>query len=239
MSNKVVQGLWIGSALSVMEQLSIRSFLMNGHEFHLYVYDDVKYIPAGTVVKDAAEILPAARIFQYKDHQTYSGFANFFRYKLLLERGGWWMDVDIVCLKPLDFADEYVFAAEIAGESTVVNNGAIKAPVGSDAMSLAWRACDETDPAKMVWGQTGPKLLTQVVSELSLARYVSPPETFNPLESRHWRKVLDASTDLELSDQTYAIHLWREMWRRTGTAKDTTYDPDCLYEQLKARYHLS
>ena len=34
-ANKVVQGLWIGDRLSVMERLSIASFLRNGHQYHL------------------------------------------------------------------------------------------------------------------------------------------------------------------------------------------------------------
>lgn len=84
--NKTIQGLWIGPELSVMEQLSISSFLLNGHDYHLYVYDDVKNIPFGAVVMDANEILASSRIFQYKRSPSYAGFANSFRYKLLLER---------------------------------------------------------------------------------------------------------------------------------------------------------
>ena len=87
--NKIIQGLWIGPELSVMEQLSIASFLRNGHEYHLYVYDELSNVPRGTVIKDASEVLPPSQIFQYKQNQSYAGFANFFRYKLLLERGGW------------------------------------------------------------------------------------------------------------------------------------------------------
>ena len=33
-ANKIIQGLWIGAELSVMEQLSISSFLLNGHDYH-------------------------------------------------------------------------------------------------------------------------------------------------------------------------------------------------------------
>jgi hypothetical protein len=55
-----------------MEQLSISSFLQNGHDYHLYVYDEVKNVPAGTVVRNANEILPAVRIFQYKDRPSYA-----------------------------------------------------------------------------------------------------------------------------------------------------------------------
>src|SRR4051794_38380380 len=121
--NEIIQGLWIGPELSIMEQLSIASFLHNGHEYHLYVYDAVKNVPAGTVIDDANEILPASRIFQYKHQASYAGFANFFRYKLLLDRGGWWVDTDVICLKHFDFADEYVFATEADAKREVISSG--------------------------------------------------------------------------------------------------------------------
>ena len=82
---QIIQGLWIGSELSMMEQLSIASFLKNGHDYHLYVYGDVKGIPQGTVIQDGNEILPASLIFQYKEHKTYSAFSDFFLYNLLLD----------------------------------------------------------------------------------------------------------------------------------------------------------
>jgi hypothetical protein len=55
--NDIIQGLWVGPELSVMEQLSVSSFLRHGHQYHLYVYEDVKNIPEGTTVKDGHEIL--------------------------------------------------------------------------------------------------------------------------------------------------------------------------------------
>ena len=42
MDHSVIQSLWIGERLSVMEQLSIRSYLDQGHPFHLYVYSPVE-----------------------------------------------------------------------------------------------------------------------------------------------------------------------------------------------------
>ena len=77
-SNRVIQGLWVGSRLSVMEQLSITSFLAAGHEYHLFVYDTVSGVPPGAIVKDANHILPASMIFLYPDHNSYAGFADFF-----------------------------------------------------------------------------------------------------------------------------------------------------------------
>ena len=123
---QIIQGLWIGPELSAMEQLSIASFLKNGHEYHLYVYKEMKNVPGGCVLRDANEILPGARVFQYQQYPSYAGFANFFRYKLLLERGGWWADTDVICLKTLDFPETQVFASEMCRGEEVVTSGIIK-----------------------------------------------------------------------------------------------------------------
>ena len=51
MSSNIIQSLWIGNNLSDMEQLCIQSFLDNGHEYHLYVYEPIQNIPHGSLLK--------------------------------------------------------------------------------------------------------------------------------------------------------------------------------------------
>jgi len=234
--NKVIQGLWIGPELSVMEQLSIASFLLNGHEYDLYVYDKVQNIPAGTIVKDANEILPSSKIFQYKQQPSYAGFANFFRYKLLLERGGWWADTDTICLKPFDFPQQHVFATEICGGLEVVTSGIIKAPIGSEAMGHAWEVCQNKDPQQLVWGETGPRLVAEAVGKYSLEQYAKSYDVFCPLGYPDWHRVLEPEAEVELASSSYAIHLWNEKWRAASQDKNARYPDNCLYEQLKRRY---
>lgn len=234
--NKVIQGLWIGPELSVMEQLSIASFLKNGHEYDLYVYDEVQNIPAGTVVKDANEILPSSKIFQYKQTPSYAGFANFFRYKLLLERGGWWADTDTICLKPFDFPEQHVFATEICRGLEVVSSGVIKAPAGSEAMGHAWEVCKSKNPEQLIWGETGPRLTAEVVSRYSLEQYAKSYDVFCPLAYTEWHRALEPETEVALAESSYAIHLWNEMWRGANQDKNARYPDNCLYEQLKRRY---
>jgi mannosyltransferase OCH1-like enzyme len=234
--NRVIQGLWIGAELSVMEQLSISSFLHNGHEFHLYVYDEPRNIPNGTVVKDGEEILPASMIFQYKQYPSYAGFANFFRYKMLLERGGWWSDMDTVCLKPFDFPEAHVFSTEMCRGEEVVSCGLIKAPPGSQAIAYAWEVCQTKDPQKLVWGETGPKLMGEAVARFSLEQFKKPYHVFCPLGFFDWQRVLEPQSEQLIDDRSYAIHLWNEMWRHAGQDKNAQYPEDCLYERLKQRY---
>jgi hypothetical protein len=233
----LVQGLWVGRRLSVMERLSIASFLHHGHEYHLFAYEDVEGLPTGAVLRDANAILPESMIFQYRDHASYAGFSNYFRYKLLLDRGGWWADTDVVCLRPFDFDEPHVFASELIKDGReVAGSGIIKAPLGSEAMFYAWDRCLARDPKELTWGETGPMLVGQAIARFGLERYLQPHRTFSPVSYHEWKSLLDPAVTWRFDDSTRAVHLWNEMWRRGGADKDGDYHRDCLYERLKAEY---
>ncbi|RBQ23404.1 hypothetical protein ALNOE001_09850 [Candidatus Methanobinarius endosymbioticus] len=61
--------------------------ILTGHGFVvLYTYKDFENIPEKVKIKDANNILDESEIFQYKkgfNKESYSGFANWFRYKHL------------------------------------------------------------------------------------------------------------------------------------------------------------
>ena len=239
MPNDIVQGLWIGQRLSVMEQLSIRSFLAHGHRYHLYTYDKVEGVPRGAVLRDAREILPRDRIFRYTEFDTYAGFANFFRYKLLWERGGWWSDSDVVCLRPFHFAGDYVFSSErdIAG-ADVVNVGVMKAPARSSLFAYAWETCNAKDPRTLRWGEVGPALAAVAVAKFGLQSSVQTAAVFCPIDFFEWQAVLDGTREWSFGPETCAVHLWNELWRRCGRDKDAVYAKTCLYERLKRQYNM-
>ena len=231
-TENIIQGLWIGSSLSVMEKLSIASFLQNGHEYHLYAYDEPLNVPAGTKIKDANEILPATAIFQYKDRPSFAGFSNYFRYKLLLERGGWWADMDVVCLREFDFPDDNVFASELNSGQEIVASCVIKAPRGSDLMLSACRVCQAKDPRELMWGETGPNLMTEMVRTHRLDKYQKPYYIFCPISD--FEKIL--APHIAIHPAAYAIHLWNENWRLANRDKDGRYHRHCIYERLKRKY---
>ncbi len=232
-SNRIIQGLWIGSELSIMERLSIASFLRNGHEYHLYTYDDLPDVPIGTIVKDGNEVLPASAIFRYKDRPSYAGFSNFFRYKLLLERGGWWADADTVCLRPFDFCEAYVFSSEMNAGREMTNVGVIKAPKGSEPIAHAWHVCETKKPEQLVWGEVGPRLMSEVVKKYRLDKYQKPYYIFCPISD--WNRLIQPYV-AGIAEGAYAIHLWSSSWDLVKQDKNATYHPACIYEQLKAMY---
>jgi hypothetical protein len=237
-SGEVVQSLWIGGALSPLEQLSIRSFLAHGHPYHLYTYEDLEGVQPGVVLRDANEILPLASNF-YRNRKSLAGFSDVFRYKLLFERGGWWSDLDAICLQPFCFQTEHVFSTEHRSSedmTEVVNTGNIRAPAGSAAMKLAWEKCCNQDLAALKWGDSGPRLLQEVVLELSLSNFVKPARTFCPIPYYLWFDVITPGRPWDPGDDTYAVHFWNDMWRRNGIDKHDAYPPNCLFERLKREY---
>lgn len=263
--NKVIQGLWIGTKLSVMEQLSIKSFLDNGHEYHLYTYRDIDNVPVGAVIKDGSSILPENRIFTYQSgwgKGSYAGFADLFRYHLLDIKGGWWVDTDIICLKPFDFNSDCVIASSYEGKwGEPANNCVLKLSQGSQLSRFLINATEALNFERVEFGETGPLLLQEAVKKLDLHNYVISSQVFcpitwravgkkivYPLENKKTKsnviKIKDALRPLirpesrtgKITKESYAVHLWNEIWRQNDLDKNTVYDKRCLYEHLKRKY---
>lgn len=211
-----IQGLWIGT-LGMLERLSIKSFLANGHPYHLYAYEPLENLPEGVLLKDASEILPKEEIFQYQKGKAkggYSGFANLFRYRLLQIKGGWWCDTDIICLKPFDFDDDIVLASERhwLWPNKICNN-VMRCPKGHPLAEGCYQDALRCDPKTMKFAANGEPVVTRNVRKLGLEKYIKPPEFFNPVDwyrSATLAETAGRSTPLASS---YAIHCYRETWR--------------------------
>jgi len=229
----IVKSLWVGSPLSSQEILSIRSFIANGHEYHLYVYDDVGPVPAGAVLKDASEIL--GREHAHKDKLgTYGFLSDRFRYRLLLAQGGWWVDTDVICVRPFEVEDDYFFCGETA---EMLANTVMKVPPASQLMAVAEANAFAVDE-HLSWGLIGPYLMTKALEHpmfQPLRRFIRPPEAIFPFPHTRWQDIFFKEYDevaAEIPAGTYGIHLSNQMIRWTRDAankKDSNLDPDRLF----------
>lgn len=113
----------------------------------------------GAKVKNANDIIPENKTFKYKDYDSYAGYSNLFRYKLLLEKSGMWADTDLVCLRPFNFSTDYVFANVLSArpfritrpfshliKGHRISNWFIKAKPGSDIMDYCYHESLKRDP---------------------------------------------------------------------------------------------
>jgi hypothetical protein len=237
----LMQGLWIGGALSNMERLSINSFLKNGHPYDLYTYGPVEGVPEGATVRDANEIIPWSEVFLNRG--GYSTFSDFFRWKLIHDRGGWWVDTDAVCLRPFDFAAEYVFFGGKGkpGSDDCVTSGLFKAPAGSSFTDYGWCVCEDTDPQTMAWGECGPPLITEAVEFFDLQHRILPGKLVFPIFYTHavreftQRREYPKIHSAEVFGDAYSVHLFNEMWRLAGADKNGFY-PGSIYQTLQERF---
>jgi 4-hydroxybenzoate polyprenyltransferase len=214
--NLIVNGLWIGNELSVLEHLTINSFICHGHEFHLWVYENIKNLPEKVVVRDANLIIPRWEIIirKYNDPVTRVGkgsvgapFSDIFRYKLLYEYGGWWVDMDVTCLKPLQFKEPYFFRGHLLLD--VIGN-VMKCPKGSELMLSAYieakANCDETT---LDWLLPN-KILNKHIKELDLLQFrkkgISNRDEW-PETKKYIRRLI------KIPDKWYFIHWSNEEWR--------------------------
>jgi len=239
--------MWVGPRLSTMERLCITSYLHHGHPFHLYVYQETEGVPEGTTIKDGNEIIPAEKIFVYEGagfgHKSYAGFADMFRYKLLFEKGNWWVDTDSICLKPFDFADEYVFSTEFPAPGSLrtsnINCGNLKAPAHSGIYKWLCERAQQLWKPNMLWGTIGPALMKEAVRTFEFDRFVKDPEVFCPIPYDYYcMSMIKRVSNQFITEKSYAAHLWNEAWRAQNYSKDATYEPNCIYEQLKKQYGL-
>jgi hypothetical protein len=238
--SETVQSLWIGAYLPLIHRLSIQSFLQHGHAYHLYAYGEVDDVPAGTTICDAADVLSRESIFCYQEgfgKGSYSAFSNLFRYKLLFEKGGWWVDTDVVCLKPFDFEDTYVFATEQKPDRTTrVASCVIKSPAGADYLRYCLDVCDAKDKAKVVWGEIGPWLMDDAINRFNLHEYCAPVHVFNPIDYFKFTDILAPDFDPTRLAGSYAVHLWNQKWRSHYLDPDDDGPRQSLYALLKERY---
>jgi hypothetical protein len=236
----VVQSLWVGASLPEIQRLSVQSFLAHGHKYQLYTYGDVDGVPAGATVCDASTILPADSIFCYQEgfgKGSYSAFSNLFRYKLLFERGGWWVDTDLVCLKPLGFDNPFVFATEYDDDFTLqAATCAFKSPARAPFLSYCIDVVLSKDRSTLQWGEIGPRLLDEALTRFELREYLVPVETFNPINFFEFRSITEAGFDMSRLARSHAVHLWNQMWKAGATDPSAGHEPDSLFAHLRKSY---
>lgn len=254
---------WHGAPLSRIERLSIESFLANGHAVNLHLYDSLQGVPVGASIVDASVVLPRDVIFRHRRTGSLGPFADWFRYRVLVERGGIWADTDVVCLEPLAYDDAVVFGWE---DSQYVNTAVLGLPMGHPLADWMARACDSPNTVhpydtwsrrmqkwarrylqfdrrdNVHWGEYGPKGFTKAARHFGLLGKALPRHEFYAVPCAEWRRFfcsVNSEQELEavLPERSRAVHLWHAMMHgEPGFNKNGGFPADSPFEQLCARY---
>jgi len=186
MDKEIVHSLWMGNKeLSPMQLLTLNSFSDMGAEFNLWVYEEIETKNIKNIknikLKDANKIINREKIFKYPKEMmlgfggdSFVGFSELFRYKILYEFGGWWSDMDVVCLKPLnEIKDDYWFRNH--GILSVVGN-IMKCPAKSNLMKLCYqKAIKEVSSDQDDWHHA-IRILCYYIEFLGLSKFIHKNE---------------------------------------------------------------
>lgn len=226
-----LNSLWVGEELTYMERLTMQSALYHGHRFRLYSYDPIS-VPTGVELCDASEVMPREQLISYAGCRNGVALgSNLWRYHMLAKGLGYWCDLDLVLMKPLDLLQPYVLGWEYEGW---INNAVMFAPADSpfvtDLFALTkpnvrppwfgprrsiefyWKQfhTGHLGLEDMPWGTYSAGLVTHIVKTRKLQRFVADPEVFYPLR---WSEARLAFGDAEVVERklgfhTRAVHLW-------------------------------
>jgi hypothetical protein len=215
-NREVFNMFWHGAELSATEGACMRSFLQRGHELHVFTYAPVS-LPAGAIAEDAADILPFDTYFSFLDSP--SPFSNIFRYKLLLERGGWWVDTDVVCLRYHVPACDYYWAFQDRFEDNGINGAILKFPAGDARCEKLLKLSLDRAAQLSRWGQLGPQLLTEVLTNdhpEGLAGATKDAYPIRWVETYFaWLPEFAAAIDERCKEASF-LHLWHRMFSEMG-----------------------
>lgn len=236
-----VAGLWIGGALSWLEQLCLKSFVDMGHPTALYTYGEVTGIPDGVEVLKGQDILPDPDVYTHERSGSVALFSDIFRFHMIAKAPGTvWIDTDIYCWKPMVLEGGHYFGWESARQ---MNGAVLGLPADSEmlrlmldftsdpynipeyykpAMIAEYRAKAEAGTpvhaGEMPWGVWGPHCVSWAAKKSGEVKYAQPTSVFYPVpfpdRNLFFKRPLLSLRYAEENTLTY--HLWGRIKRMAG-----------------------
>lgn len=202
---------------------SVASMLAAGHTVKLWSYrpDLLQALAAPRLelcnANDVIRVEAAQRIFGQTDIRY---FSDLFRYAVLYERGGLWMDTDIVLLRAFPYRGEHFLNLQWGGEQQghgVVGNVLYARQFSRHMRALYELALQRFEAGERAFGDVGPKLLTDYVMSpegAELRDWVFSPMLFNSVDwteiEAFGRPIQELAEHLN-SDRVYGVHLWAKL----------------------------
>lgn len=232
----VLNSMWVEGRLSYLEKVCLASAVAVGHKVVLYTYKSVEGVPAGVEVRDAREIMPEELLIKHKKSNSWSLGSNIFRYRLMQEERGIWIDTDVYFIKPLTVKyGEYLFGWQ---KEALINGAVLYMAKDSELVRellefvelpdivppwlpfrkkiryqiRPWLGLRKLSLADHRWGVIGPRAITYFANKLNLNEHAVPQDVFYALPPKKAKTAFDPQYDVMeyVSDRTIAVHLWNE-----------------------------
>jgi len=225
---------------------SMRSYVAFGHGFKFWTYDQIK-APCGIEVCDASEIVPVElyELWMGLSHRRkFQNFSNYFRYLLIAKKGGWWVDVDSVCIKKHCFEEDYVFSTidapiwpELKGivKNGNIPNGVFKAPKNAPFLL---ELVDSLEPDFLTgtsndFGQWGAIAFSKSIYGNNVQQYQEKGgSTFIPFSPRESVKMFIPNQELP---DAHAVHFFESFYPKIISGEEEAGE-NSIYSQLIKKF---
>jgi len=252
--------LWVGDALSWLEQLCLQSFIDHGHEVVLYKYEDVANIPSGVRVENANDILPADKILRHAKTGSAAYHADVFRLHMLQQTDYIWADTDALCTKPWEIQQNGHLHGWVS-EANIINNGVLGLPKDSKTLAEMFKFTSDEYPippwfkeskqdelralkakgegvhvSLLPWGVWGPNALTWFLQETGEVKHTSPEHVLYPLPFPKAGFPLNPrhtdKVENYIREDTLSIHLWGRRFRNIAAKYNGRPEPGCYISKM-------
>lgn len=192
-----------------------------GHPVRVWSYSPKRLeflLPHGVEVSAADDIMPRTMFERIVSSSEIRYFSDIFRYAVLYEHGGLWMDSDVVMLRPFPFSGDHFFNLQWRGSHKghfVCGNVIYAKPYSRHLRALYEMSIERFHAAAgKEFGDIGPKLLSDYIASdagSELHGQVFSPMFFNSIdwtETDRFEKPIAELADYLNDDRVFGIHLW-------------------------------
>ena len=240
----IFRSFWHVPPLGPYQLLCLRSFASRATCVEVFSYDPDFVVPEWVIRRDAREIFPTEKVLRYQTVRFGCGspalHANLFRYMMLHELGGWWIDLDVILMQPMLPDDEIFFARQ--GElSTRVGNSVLRFPTKHPLIAEAIACSEIVGENASEWGQTGPILLTELIERHELAGLCKPYNSAYPIPWFEIDALFDPARCNEMRERCSGatfLHLFNEVWRGSGIPRDLGPPVGSFIDQLFTEHDI-
>jgi hypothetical protein len=237
----VVNMRWVDGRLGPVERACMRSVLRHGHRLVLWHYFPLERVPEGAELQDGDAVVSRERLIRHKATGSWSLFSNLFRYELLRQGLGLWLDCDCYLLKAVTWDGGLLAGFDANGQ---VASGVLGLAADSPLLDRLIGYFDARDVPpwlplryrlrfgiqrllhgkfrieEMPWGNLGPRAVTAMIAQFGLMDQIKPVETFYPWSWQEADLVFEPEEQVtaRIAPSTVALHLYNEMIRTRKNA---------------------
>jgi tetratricopeptide (TPR) repeat protein len=201
---------------------SAASMRAAGHPVRLWSYspDKLEFLKAyGVELGQADDVVPRGVFDKILAGSEIRYFSDVFRYAVLYEYGGLWMDSDVVLLRPFPYRGEHFFNLQwrsgARGEHFVCGNVIYAKPYSRHLRALYELSIEKFfGPDGQVFGDVGPKLLSDYIASdagAELRDQVFSPIFFNSIdwtEVDRFERPFGELADHLNDERVFGVHMW-------------------------------